>query len=376
MWAWLDRLFHRDHSAQTSSTAKPPAPLVDPPLARVVMKVVTPALEGLGPFDHFLELQGLEAPSESALTPEEVAGDEALAAETMLNFREHQPGPSSLPAVALQVLNAVADQEVSLSELSRLVSQDPAMSAGVLRVANSAAYAATQEIETLRDAVTRLGLSEVGRVAGTVAARSLFQPQVRSEFAAFGSKWNEIFAESVVAARGAAWLAMQVSGVNADHVFLAGLLHDLGRSVGLRSLVTLAQNRLQIDPCSSACTWTSVATCTSCGTCHASPRWSPCGTMISSCRTTGSTARCTWCACARRWCSFAGRAGGGHPFAPRSTRAARPWARAASACGASTPSSAPSCPRWPSLSATGPAVAPCRSEAREPRRHFCYGLVG
>ncbi len=248
MWAWLDRLFHRDHSAQTSSTAKPPAPLVDPPLARVVMKVVTPAPEGLGPFDHFLELQGLEAPSESALTPEEVAGDEALAAETMLNFREHQPGPSSLPAVALQVLNAVADQEVSLSELSRLVSQDPAMSAGVLRVANSAAYAATQEIETLRDAVTRLGLSEVGRVAGTVAARSLFQPQVRSEFAAFGSKWNEIFAESVVAARGAAWLAMQVSGVNADHVFLAGLLHDLGRSVGLRSLVTLAQNRLQIDP--------------------------------------------------------------------------------------------------------------------------------
>jgi len=248
MWVWLERLFHRDHDAATAAEAKAPVSWEDPPLARVVMRVVTPPPNGMAPFAHFLELQGLEGPVESALTPEEVAGDEALAAEIMTNFRENQPGPSSLPAVALQVLNAVADQDVSLGELSRLISQDPAMSAGVLRVANSAAYSGAQEAETLRDAVTRLGLSEVGRVAGTVAARSLFQPQVRSEFAAFGSRWSEIFAESVVAARGAAWLAMQVSGVNADHVFLAGLLHDIGRSVGLRSLATLAHAGLALDP--------------------------------------------------------------------------------------------------------------------------------
>jgi HD-like signal output (HDOD) protein len=248
MWVWLDRLFGRDRKAGVSATGKAPAPQEDPPLARVVMRVVATPPPDLGPFEHFISLQGLEAPAESVLTPEEVAGDEALAAEVMTNFRQNQPGPSSLPAVALQVLNAVADQEVSLGELSRLVSQDPAMSAGVLRVANSAAYASAQEAETLRDAVTRLGLSEVGRVAGTVAARSLFQPQVRSEFAAFGSRWNEIFAESVVAARGAAWLAMQVNGVNADHVFLAGLLHDLGRSVALRSMATLAHEGRPIDP--------------------------------------------------------------------------------------------------------------------------------
>jgi HD-like signal output (HDOD) protein len=142
----------------------------------------------------------------------------------------------------------VAAADTSLAELTRLVSQDPAMSAGVLRVANSAAYHGAQEAETLRDAVTRLGLVEVGRVAGMVAARSLFQPQVKAEFAAFGSRWHEIFAEALVSARGASWLALQVRGVNADHVFLAGLLHDVGRSVALRVLAVVDQGSQATDP--------------------------------------------------------------------------------------------------------------------------------
>jgi HD-like signal output (HDOD) protein len=146
------------------------------------------------------------------------------------------------------VLNAVADPDTGLNELTRLVSQDPAMSAGVLRVANSAAYHGVQEAETLREAVTRLGLTEVGRVAGMVAARSLFQPQLKAEFAVFGGRWQEIFAESLVSARGAAWLALQVPRLNADHVFLAGLLHDVGRSVALRVLAVVNQGSQATDP--------------------------------------------------------------------------------------------------------------------------------
>ena len=163
MWVWLEQLFGRrgDRSAATEGKARETEDLsLTPPAS-------SPTSHGAsqqGPFLHFLELQGLDAPEESVSTPEEVAGDEALAAAVMKSFREHLPGPSSLPAMALQVLNAVADHDVSLFELSRLIAQDPAMSAEVLRVANSAAYAAPQEIETLRDAVTRLGLSEVEQV--------------------------------------------------------------------------------------------------------------------------------------------------------------------------------------------------------------------
>ncbi len=214
------------------------------------MRLVTPPAVVLAPFDQFMTLQGLEQPSPSPLTQEEVLEDAQLAAAVLKHFFSNKVAPTSLPAVALQVINAVAEPNVSLAALSRLISHDPAMSAGVLKVANSPAYAGADEIGTLRDAVTRLGLTEVSRVAGTLAARALFEPKLNPEFAAFDSKWNEIFAESVVAARAATWLAMHVRNVNGDQVFLAALLHDLGRSVAVRSLASLGgidQNDPRVD---------------------------------------------------------------------------------------------------------------------------------
>ncbi len=235
MWKWLQRVFKREQIR----ARPPPAPepiRKDPPKLRVIEGGLTE----IGGFDQLLALTGQPTPPRQELTSEELGREEHLAERVLEHFRKNRPAPSALPAVSLQVLNLVAEPDLSLSELSRVVSQDPAFSAAILKVANSPSYVGTQEIHTLRDAVSRLGLTEVGRVAGMVSARSLFQPQVRSEFAEFGSRWNDIFVESVAAARGAAWLTLRVPRARSDHAFLAGILHDLGRSVALRSIASLS----------------------------------------------------------------------------------------------------------------------------------------
>lgn len=196
-------------------------------------------LDTASPFDQLLTWLGVSPPDRQVLTQDEVERDVILAGKVLEHFRKNRPAPSSLPAVSLQVLNAVAEPDLSLAELSRLVAQDPALAAGVLKVANSPVYMGSQEIQTLREAVTRLGLTEVGRVAGMVAARSLFQPQVRSEFSHFGPMWGDTFTDAIAAARGAAWLSMRLRKGRSDHVFVAGMLHDLGRPVALRSLAAL-----------------------------------------------------------------------------------------------------------------------------------------
>jgi hypothetical protein len=69
------------------------------------------------------------------------------------------------------------------------------------------------EIETVRDAITRLGLNEVGRVAGVVSARTLFNPRMRAEQAVFGSRWNALFPREVdelVASNGRGELASRL----------------------------------------------------------------------------------------------------------------------------------------------------------------------
>lgn len=241
-WSSLSRLFARAPAAlvPTAVRTQPPAP----PGVPGADKQPEPELS---PFDKLVAVTGLVVPAVSAPTRDEEALEAKIAQDVLEHFRKNRPAPSSLPAVALKVLGVVSEPEAGLGAVTKLIAQDPALSAGVLKVASSAAYSGAQEVTALRDAVTRLGATEVARIAGTVAARSLFQAQVRAEFQRFNSLFTQMFNESVVTARGAAWLALRVKGANADQCFLAGMLHEIGRTVALRSLASLTLGGLRID---------------------------------------------------------------------------------------------------------------------------------
>lgn len=238
MLAFFKRLFTPSDTPQSGPAASRKKPSFE---------VIPGGAADASPFDAYLELTGQERPVDAFLTPEEVRADNDLAAMLLVHHRQNRLGPSAVPAVSLRVLHLVANAEVSVQELTRLVAQDAALAAGILAVANSAVYAGVQRIETLRDAVMRLGFTEVGRVAGAVAARSLFQPELKSEFAVLGTRWDDLFAEAVTAARAAAWLALRVRGAKSDQCYLAGVLVDIGRAVALRSIAALALKGL-VDP--------------------------------------------------------------------------------------------------------------------------------
>lgn len=235
MWDWLRRTFGRSEKPARVAP-QPEAIRKDPPK----LQVIQGGLRAKSVFDQLFELQGQLAPEPQELTPEQQAREDQLVEKVRAHFQANRPAPSAVPSISLQVLNLIAEGDHSLAELSRVVAQDPAYSAALIKVANSPAYAGAQEIHTLRDVVSRLGMTEVGRVSGMVAARTLFQPQVKNEFATFGNRWNDVFAESVAAARGAAWLALRVPKARSDQAYLAGVLHELGRSVALRTVAALS----------------------------------------------------------------------------------------------------------------------------------------
>jgi len=108
-------------------------------------------------FARFAAVLGVDLPEEaSPCDPEEEDEEDAhLTALVKERFAGARPEPASFPAIALQILNLVASPDAQVSELARLVSRDPALSAGALSVANSAVYRGVQELETVRDAVTR-----------------------------------------------------------------------------------------------------------------------------------------------------------------------------------------------------------------------------
>lgn len=190
-----------------------------------------------------------------ALPPELTDEQQVLVVELSSAIREYaskdDSGPKSLPTASLRILNLVAQNDVEITELSSAINQDPALTTAILRVANSAVLGGVGQIATVRDAVTRLGISESGRVAGAVAAKTLFSAKSKSAQALFEKPFLDLHVQAATAAGGAAFLAMERAVGRSDLAYLGGMLHDVGKSLALGAMAGLALDNKaprEIDP--------------------------------------------------------------------------------------------------------------------------------
>jgi HD-like signal output (HDOD) protein len=133
----------------------------------------------------------------------------------------------SLPEVALKIRRALADDDVSVSEIARLLGTDPALAARTLRVANSAMfYRGSRPITSLNGAVSQLGYKMVRNVTLSFAAQQVF---IGYGNRALRDLVSAVWRHSVHAAVVSHMLARLRTKLNADEAFLAGLLHEVGK---------------------------------------------------------------------------------------------------------------------------------------------------
>lgn len=137
------------------------------------------------------------------------------------------PELEALPVVAQRLLTLVRDDKTTLDRIATLLGTDQALAVAVLRHANSAGAMPNRRIASLREAVARIGrraLSEVvvRACAGPMLDRGLPPYALPRRIA-----WRHA-ATASVASRGLARLLKFASG---DEASVAGLLHDVGKTV-------------------------------------------------------------------------------------------------------------------------------------------------
>lgn len=139
---------------------------------------------------------------------------------------------STLPSVALHVMEIAADPEAGATDLKSAVEADPALCVRVLRCVNSAAFGLRTQIENLSQAVSYLGFNQIRDLAVTATVSTLFKSG--SSVATYQREglWKHLVGTGVCARMIAA--RAKVRGF--ENAFLAGLLHDLG-------IILLDQNR-------------------------------------------------------------------------------------------------------------------------------------
>lgn len=128
----------------------------------------------------------------------------------------------TLPGVVLHALEVMQDPKSDAESVQLVINRDPAISAKILRVANSAFFGFARRVSTIADAVSILGFANVQGMIIGVGAFDAF----RTERLKLGDFWHH----SIATATAARLLAQRVnSGV--EEAFTAGILHDIGKLV-------------------------------------------------------------------------------------------------------------------------------------------------
>jgi len=126
------------------------------------------------------------------------------------------------PAVALQLMSILDDDDVPMKQVVDLLRVDPALSAEILRVSNSAYYGLSRQIDSVSHAVVVLGTQTVKRLAMTAALGKFAKEFMGNE--SLRTCWDHSIACALVAEK----IAELVPAAR-DRCYTAGLLHDVGR---------------------------------------------------------------------------------------------------------------------------------------------------
>ena len=132
------------------------------------------------------------------------------------------PGAPLLP----ELLNLLNKVDVDSERIVQLITYDPALTVNVLRACNSVTSASATPVGTVEEAVLRLGFGHVYRLVAAVSVA----PMLRRAQDASHLKPPNLWEHSVTAAV-AAQLVARDQGTDANVVFTAALLHDIGKVV-------------------------------------------------------------------------------------------------------------------------------------------------
>lgn len=163
----------------------------------------------------------------------------------------------TLPVVIAKLIETINDDRSSASDVKKIMERDPAISARVLKLANSAFYGLRYRVDNLQRAIVVLGFETVRMLALSTTVLDLFT--ARSQLA-FNPK--DFWLHSLGSAKSAQLLAQRTNSIlSPETLFTAGILHDIGKycialtfKEGYRKLVEEAKSRnLQVRELEKEC---------------------------------------------------------------------------------------------------------------------------
>jgi HD-like signal output (HDOD) protein len=145
----------------------------------------------------------------------------------------------SLPDIYVRVKAVIYDPHSTMTDVSDVLSYDPAICARMLKVANSAFFGVPSKVETVKAAIRLLGTQQVHDLVLAATISKSF-PDIPDNLISMEDFW----VNSVRCGLLARLLAVQCNAVDTERFFVGGLLHDMGHLIMYQALPEESQEAL------------------------------------------------------------------------------------------------------------------------------------
>ncbi len=158
-----------------------------------------------------------------------------MTASTKINLNKIKDLPT-LPDIFRELLDVLQDENSTFNDLARVIKHDQSLVEKILRVANSPYFGIPGNVRSIEQAIMLLGYD---LVKGLCLGTSIFKLLGKHSRKSVNNLWKHSNEVAVIGSK----ISEHVADVEASEVFVAGLLHDIGRVV----LLTIDRDRyLQI----------------------------------------------------------------------------------------------------------------------------------
>lgn len=132
----------------------------------------------------------------------------------------------SLPEIYIRVTQVLEDDNHSARQLGDIISHDPALTARILRIVNSAYYSLATKIELVSRAVSVIGEDDLRNLVLATSAVDTFK-RIPNQLVDIDLFWRHSVHTGIVSRL----LSKHCNILHGERLFVAGMLHDIGKLV-------------------------------------------------------------------------------------------------------------------------------------------------
>ena len=136
----------------------------------------------------------------------------------------------TLPVVASKLIHMMSKEDTTLADIAQLVSKDVSLSTKILKVSNSAFYSFPQQIGSIQQAVSILGINAVRSLVLSFSFLTIRKGKAQSSF-----NFKKFWENSLATAVASKLISQKVKGCDPDELFVSGLLQNLGELILART---------------------------------------------------------------------------------------------------------------------------------------------